>query len=326
MQYPYVFINGATGCGKTRMGYELFTALQTKWQRTAPNPDLRAIESLTYTILPVASDYEAVPPSGQQGHEEIKARNIQRVRAELATLLTREDLSRENDPLEHVLQRAKSPSGKALVIVVHIDEFQKGPHKSAAFIRAAREIHFQSKAVILTILTGLASEATYEALDSDCTRAMGVSRSVNHTFVLHYFTKPDDELFSLQACQVVENGILTAKGGSKDRCLIPRKEKRLLMLYRMIQDCLGWPFGLAQLGIALGAANFDGQEINIRNMNLKLSAAEQTYMEAVRNQYFDVINTYAQSGNLKVEKLLRIAMAPFPVSGLLKIVIFQTFS
>lgn len=293
-----VFIDGASGCGKTRFGWELYQRVKREAQKLG-------LSDVGYAVLQAGQDYDMAL---QGATDNEKAHDTTTANRALAVMLVRQYAEQPNlvlspsvtfsDIVKHLARAHRGAKDGKAAFVLHFDEFQQSPIHVAAMLRVVRDHNttFALSTPVLPVLSGLVASASTLALVSD--GITGVS-SVVHT--LHYF-EPTDE----RTWQLVCNAERALRSISRLQQYKTRADAPRSLRY-LVEDTLGWQQAAVQLGVAIALARSDA---------LDWRAVEDDYLDLVKKyNSSEVLAPLVNGSNSAARKLLLLALSPHAVCG-----------
>ena len=324
-----LFVFGASGSGKTRIGWQAY--------KTLGQPPMRpALAGYTYINLPAldsvmaeierAKTWTAVPQTG----DEIDAHKLTDTAAAsraLEQLLLENNqtskLSHDDEPLHHLLtewatairEQASQENAARLPVclIIHIDEFQAEPWASACLTRAIRNAHedldTEHNVSAVSLLTGLSAVETKWYL-KDTGFIPGFA---THNIHVQPFVP-----MSSAAMQVAINAYsadvaahVRGRGALQPPALTPDHFEEIPQLRLLLEAAGGWTLGL----VRLGAATASRAVLKSAICDVDWSIVEQDTCDAVR--IWLEAQTSRTQGLLKLSaawpNLLLLTMAPFEV-------------
>ena len=341
-----VFVLGASGSGKTRIGWHAFKIfgqppmrpghadhglmyLHSLWRPALAGYIYIGLQSLREVQAEIerSESWTTVP----QTRHEIEARRFTdkaaASRAFKRLLLENNQtskLSHDDEPLHHLLtewatairEQASQENAARLPVclIIHIDEFQAEPWASACLTRAIRKAHedldTEHNVSAVSLLTGLSAVETKWYL-KDTGFIPGFA---THNIHVQPFVP-----MSSAAMQVAINAYnadvaahVPGRGASQPPALTPDHFEEIPQLRLLLEAAGGWTLGL----VRLGAATASRAVLKSAICDVDWSIVEQDTCDAVR-MWFEaqIIRT---QGHLEVSaaawpKLLLLTMAPFEV-------------
>ena len=281
-----IIIGGASGVGKTRMSLEMAKALQS---------EVKHME-VQYLSLPLDRPHEEKNrwPDGSKVHPEYEdafRQNESRLVSKLIHCVKGEFQPHSSLMLGQLLSTMfKSTDDKVKILVLNIDECQSDVATCAQMIRVLREFNnrYYSKIKILPIVTGLWVDSQSIQMIKDVSGIKTVEK------VLHFL--PENKV-----PQLVDNVIKFLGVSAVD---LTHPDAVALM-----EDTVGWARAVVTLAFTIARL---AQE----NSQLNWSYLEDEYQQAINDQYSVDSVRKVLSGLTNVQKLVLIALAPHPVSGL----------
>lgn len=310
-----VFIDGASGCGKTRMGFELAMRLRADCQRLG-------LVAVRYARVPNYDGAVANAKDERAASHILAAKLIKHLGCSVGRRLPLVQVS-PSVVLEDVVsllafsglggKTDRNASGRA-ALVLHFDEFQTAPTMVAAMLRAIRGVNMgiASSVAILPVLTGLVSEETRELAST------GITDVVSSTFTLNYFHKQPAATSALHTprkaqpawsttWQLVKNA--EAAVGAKRLSKYAALQQAPPMIRYLVEDTGGWPQAAVHLGVALGLHHKPDAALP------SWPLVEHSYMALLQTKYTAAhFQTTCQTTIKGLRKLTLLAMSPHTVS------------
>jgi len=310
-------VDGATGCGKTRFGLELFKALHSEF----PGYGMHyAYIEFKQTL----SDYSSAEPAKQENinlAEQELLTNLQPAGQSFSLdyILNHLDPTPTKEPMTNMRISTKNltEDKKTSVLVLHIDEYQYRPQAAAAMLRVVRDKNSnrpqnRPTPYMVVVLTGLSRtqlelelglDEPAQAASAGASR-LAITGGVPLEVTLHYS--------GADVLQLLHNAAKAVR-----RIYSPPFFGSAPVHYqRLLEDTMGWPVAVINLGAALAYVNFSpstkSEAVTDDDILAALKTVELTYLTYVRKSYKPRIAARLQS--FKVEKLLRVAMSPYSVS------------
>ena len=325
-----VFVFGASGSGKTRIGWQAY--------KTLGQPPMRpALAGYTYINLPALDSvmaeiertktWTAVPQTG----DEIDAHKLTDTAAAsraLERLLLENNqtskLSRDKVPLHQLLAewaaairaqaKQKDAAHLTVCLIVHIDEFQMRPWASACLVRAIRDANdkLESKlnVCVLPVLTGLSTGQTKRCLEGDM--MSGVRPRDVH---VQYFRPGSSDAMqvTLNAYNADLAAHVAAFGGPQPPALTVDHFAKIPQLRLLFEDAGGWTLGLVCVGTAVASSVLHRR---VGPDELDMASVEKLVIRDLVTAYSGEKQRLGERLGLSVigwPKLLLLAMAPFEV-------------
>ena len=325
-----VFVFGASGSGKTRIGWQAY--------KTLGQPPMRpALAGYTYINLPALDSvmaeiertktWTAVPQTG----DEIDAHKLTDTAAAsraLERLLLENNqtskLSRDKVPLHQLLAewaaairaqaKQKDAAHLTVCLIVHIDEFQMRPWASACLVRAIRDANdkLESKlnVCVLPVLTGLSTGQTKRCLEGDM--MSGVRPRDVH---VQYFRPGSSDAMqvTLNAYNADLAAHVAAFGGPQPPALTVDHFAKIPQLRLLFEDAGGWTLGLVCVGTAVASSVLHRR---VGPDELDMASVEKLVIRDLVTAYSGEKQRLGERLGLSATgwpKLLLLAMAPFEV-------------
>jgi len=301
-------IDGASGCGKTRIGWELFKQLRHDYGVGAIQYHyLQFIDWVT-----IANDHDT------SGADKVLKQSLlagAQVIADNSAVSGRVDISKLH--LANILDACIPPRPEVTsqrALVLHIDEFQDHVLETTAILRKVRDYNSSrgggSEVLLLPVLTGLIANPMTTALAQD-----GVSGMRLTPVRLQYFGHDMDRNWRL-----VTNVMAALK--SPHLASYPTFCDAPALLQQLVEDTFGWPIALLLLASTI--ARFRVPQTNRSPLLTDAVAAthtigrwndfEEEYLKSVAALYPSTLFTNAL-GLKEGLKLLLLALSPHAVSG-----------
>ena len=330
-QPAVVFVYGASGSGKTRIGWHAYKTLGQPPMRPALAGymciGMRSLRKVHKKIMRSGS-WTTMP----QTEDEIEARKEADTAAAsraLERLLLKKNqtskLSRDEVPLHQLLAewatairaqaKQKDAARLTVCLIVHVDEFQMRPWASACLVRAIRDanetLEGELNVCVLPVLTGLTTDETERYLKRDV-----VSGVDTHEIHVQYFAPRSSAAMqvSINAYSADFAAHLTHRGALRSPALTPGHFQTIPQLRLLFEDAGGWTLGLVRLGAA--TARQVEVEGTIRKVNW--STVEQETCKALFKAYKASEAQLGEGLGFSASgwpKLLLLVMAPFAVRG-----------
>ncbi|KAL6057179.1 Transcription factor, variant 3 [Balamuthia mandrillaris] len=312
-----VFIDGGSGCGKTRLGYELYRKMLTDPDfTTIGGPDY--LDCINYAIVVAKTDWVDISPYDSVTAGRVLAKALMQQYGPSEAIQASEGGLSAVLPL---LARAETTLGVQegrAALVLHIDELNNRGLGVAAMLRAIRDFNTTNSSkttgitAVLPVLTGLLVD---EPLRSMAHSGVSDMQPIVHT--LHYLSdrKHIDDVFDIvkSAARAVGCQQLDEFMSMKSLEDQVRSRPTLAYLLYLVRDTMGWPQAAVQLG---GAIAFNLTFFNLDNLqptgwemieNIYLQVLSQKYSGALVNQLF------GKNSN-GLTKLFNLALCPHSVS------------
>ncbi|KAL6057177.1 Transcription factor [Balamuthia mandrillaris] len=311
-----VFIDGGSGCGKTRLGYELYRKMLTDPDfTTIGGPDY--LDCINYAIVVAKTDWVDISPYDSVTAGRVLAKALMQQYGPSEAIQASEGGLSAVLPL---LARAETTLGVQegrAALVLHIDELNNRGLGVAAMLRAIRDFNTTNSSkttgitAVLPVLTGLLVD---EPLRSMAHSGVSDMQPIVHT--LHYLSdrKHIDDVFDIvkSAARAVGCQQLDEFMSMKSLEDQVRSRPTLAYLLYLVRDTMGWPQAAVQLG---GAIAFNLTFFNLDNLqptgwemieNIYLQVLSQKYSGALVNQLF------GKNSN-GLTKLFNLALCPHSV-------------
>ena len=328
-----VFVFGASGSGKTRIGWHVHESLRAStttpmlvgytavedWKRNTQawmkvpddaaeeerrkNHDITAAARRLVTIIvkknQTSSDYkkQGLPGhrvDGEHGPLEIAVLELAAVLRDWAGGIT--------------LQAGERGKGLPVCLLIHLDEFQVMPWAAACMVRAIRDANSKlkfSNIRVIPLLTGLETAQITIYLARKHGLATGTEPYPIH---LQYFDPRSDD-----AKRVLISGFKAVAGDLTPPPTIA-DIGGIQLLRLLFEDAAGWTLGLVRLGAA--TANRAVLEGGIHKVNW--SIVEEDTCNAILRAYEASKSRLGEGLGFSASgwpKLLLLVMAPFEVRG-----------
>lgn len=293
--FPYVVVQGAAGCGKTRFGYEIYRRLAH---------EAKALASVSYKMLAftAAPDYDPLPVNVVD-RQTVREQQERSARLEVAKLLEKGTTGVPpggEDYLKRLVLAAKAAHpNKRTVVVVHIDEYQNQPNRALAIHRVCRDITDENFRVVVVLTGLLADPVSHELLPVP----FGMTGGMALLVTLHYVPSEEQQLQLLVNSMRATKQIITVGD-------IALQHPRFLLLKRLLHDLQGWPLAIVKLGGVLHSTALSRSDADIKKV---LQTAELLLRIVVDEVYRTRMDEVLKRNKVNVEKLLRVAMSPFAV-------------
>lgn len=278
-----LFIDGASGSGKTRIGYELFRKLQ------------REASSLGLTNVRYAY---------------LNAGDLTENDTNIFSLLLRKFSERATDrvvPESLWEDVAKSmlnlAEGEFGVVLVHLDEFSMKPKLVGELLNGLAAYHRSARhALVLPVCTGL---YTADAL-------LDLPMTDTKTAITMPYLK--DKARILQLVKNAARGWLAGERNDSDSVTLPDwLEEPDDLVHFLAEDTAGWPMAAVQLGAHLAAA---GPQLPPgRPLRDVLEDVEEGYIKVLneRYNYKTMARAFGAASQEAIKKLVALAMSPLKV-------------
>jgi hypothetical protein len=292
-----LFIDGASGSGKTRFGWELYKELEVRQENLGLGQVFYAFVDAggpPFSSLDLQPDPSVVAASVAQHLVAKNAINCSRVK--LAPSVTLHDVA-------SAMLAARSGSRRVRrgALVLHIDEFQKALPQVVELLKAIRMANEDGESnglsvLVLPVCTGLWTD------DERARDPSGEVVKVRH----NYFQSVNDSWKLVQ-----RSAAAFALGGQ----VIPllRQESAPLQLRQLVEDTMGWPLACMHLGVE--AMSVASHWLPGMNSAVLLEHIEQRTFLALNAHYDRTLHTaesaLAQAG---LYKLLAMALSCLKVS------------
>lgn len=293
-----VFIDGGSGSGKTRMGWELY-------KRLAKDVDERKLQVHKVHYVPVSQGPEEpmldAPSDTGQWHDKYgKWAYYEKLLAgHIVRTMTEENLVNNEASLRDVLRNLLGmQKGERGAVMLHIDEFHRTPQVTKDLLSTVRQFSETNRDMpILAVCTGLYTDPSFSMSDT----SPGYVK-LHH---LSYLSSADAtwNLVKAAATAATYGKLSTAFRADKlEDC------KHDLLRY-LVEDLRGWPLAAVTLGAALPCS--------FRHHGLQLSAfqhAEEEAFRQLRGKY-DIATLRGMLGHSEAAllKLTLLALSPFSV-------------
>lgn len=305
-KHTVTFVEGASGCGKSRCGYELYRRLDQMKDRFS----LGAVVYMPIKLAPAPVTESITEAHTLLARLFIDAASTKDLNTKSLAGSSPEETF-ENVVLDLVsFWRNKEglSSGANACIVLQIDEFQKSPKTTANIIRCVRDINRKlarrspGRVAIIPVATGLVSKETFAEARDKNDPIFDVTDMMAGRYELPYL--PNSSSDDKARVQKLFNNTLEACGRS------PMQETLPLQLQMILDSCFGWPQAVVQLAGALDllrkAHQFTRSEINWCDVeDSMLGCLEKFYN---REQLVGSLGS-----ETAVRKLFYLAMSPFAV-------------
>lgn len=297
--YYKVFIDGGSGSGKTRMGWELYRRFAR--QVADGNSKVRKVHYVSILQGPGEPMFKALREGSQWRDSEKWAYYEKLLADHIVSKMTKEKPPNNEaslrDVLHHLLGLQKGERG---TVVLHIDEFHRTPQVTKDLLSTVRhfsELNADSGMVILPVCTGLYTDPSFDMKDS--------SPGFEKLFHLSYL--PSDQA----TWDLVKAAATAASGGYPHPIFAASllKDCDADPLRYLVEDLRGWPFAAVMLGAALTTALKFSE---MRWMTFYL-AEEQVY-RSLRSMY-DIPTLRKMLGHSEAAllKLALLVLSPFTV-------------
>ena len=329
-----VFVYGASGAGKTRMGWHMYQALSRASDAemlvgyTFLQPHRHPLDVDSQDVELDKARREALAARKDNVVQKLKAAGADgakdRVTAAAARALAKALLSNnqrqelQRGPLSKqpysalllqwgtaVRLQAKQENAADLPVclIVHIDEFQKSAWETANMVRAiikANDKNYSEGVIAVPVLTGLSTTETDKFLTGEFVTGTK-SRSVQ----LHYFDPRSDA-----AKQVAVNSFKSVGTGLELTSRDIGNDPLLLMLF---EDIGGWTLGLVRFG---GTLAMHAKDQGCRPADVNMANLENSLDTSIAEDYESSGTDLEKGlglGSSGWPKLLLLLMAPFKV-------------
>jgi hypothetical protein len=293
-----VFVDGASGSGKTRLGWELFKEVQRKAK------DL-GLKHVSYGLVdaggPPLSDPQATQYSADQAAAAVAQSLVRSYGVECTQVVLGRSLSLRQ--VAEAMMPAGSDDGKLYhsVLVLHVDEFQKALRPVMTLLSFIREYNGEKpRVLILPVCTGL-------WVDADVA------------------DEPSGEwvVLRLNYLQDVDGAWMLVRHAAADATTEKRVLELLAMqwqvplLHYLVEDTLGWPMACVQLGVELASYLAGLADCLAERLTSSI-------LQPVEERVFQVLQTYyhqtvqSAMGGLSMaglRKLAAMAISPFQARG-----------
>ena len=300
-EYTQLFVDGASGSGKTRMGWELYRRFA---HEVASGTDgLRLcqtnVESVSYAYVDITSD--SIPEDAHDNRE---------VRKWLAQLIIKQLTGKVAAPgdsvtLRGVLSHALNvrPEGnKRGALILHIDNFHRNSKQTRRLLSVTH--HFTRTCAdmdILPVCTGLYTDScyTFDASGGPCHVALRFFRDLQKTW----------EIVHSAAFVVAARGELPPILNTYDvlsahpivRCLV--------------EDTGGWPIAAVHLGVNI-IADYKKRKAELHSTPTNLFDIEASVVESLTKKYprSTLLQTFGVISEFALFKVSTLALSPLSVS------------
>jgi len=294
-----VFIDGASGSGKTRFGYELYKRLAREKQ--ADKAGQLKTDFVSYAMITMPPN-NTIDPMDTEGAGRILAQLLIRQYTKLQEVVLHDHFTL-SDAINCLARRQLTPEQRAnphfrVALVLHIDEFQISPNLAAAMLRAIRDKNkstASTRMLILPVLTGLYSSQTTSILGPY--EISGVQSRIHR---LNFFKSKD--------LASVWNIVRSAAKVNNQHLILPaRLEDQPPFLQYLVEDVRGWPVAAVQLGGVLGLLSLT-QEWTYKGL-------EATFLKVMTEKYSRGVFARALgvSETTGLQKLFLLALSPHKV-------------
>jgi hypothetical protein len=282
-----LYVDGASGSGKTRMGMELYRRLQNGKNRF----DLHRVAYLLFEV----GKYDSFKHIGSHQASDAAVGCILR---SAETLITNGVTLRSLDDLVNQIfpSGVEFPAEKTCALVLHIDEFQNGPLATRELMTAIVNHNCnQPRRLILPVCTGLFTD---DLLKDDSMPSGAFAR-----ITLPYIESSE------KAYELMLRG---ARSSCHTVALPSVLEDAPRLIRFLIEDTGGWPMACVQLGVELGPyAHLPDKLENISIMSVVEDNVVTFLHEAYDSTFGDGIGTLLSRAG--IFKVLAMALSPHEV-------------
>jgi hypothetical protein len=294
-----LFIDGASGSGKTRLGWELFNEVQRKATRLK-------LKHVSYAMVdaegpplygPVASQFSPEQAAAAVAQHLVQIYGVDCKKAVLGPSVSLSDVVEAMMPAESSageLQRS--------ALVLHVDEFQKSIASVLmllAFIRLYNSR--QPQVLILPVCTGF-------WVDPDIADEPGGEKRVIR---LNYLQNSDETWMLVQRAASI---FCTNKQQLLELLSAAWAQQPAPLLRYLVEDTLGWAIACVQLGAELALAFADQSGVSLQWNALQI--VEMRVLRSLREYYSETVkDSMRRLSEAGLRKLAAMALSPFQACG-----------
>jgi hypothetical protein len=312
-EFYKVFIDGGSGSGKTRMGWELYKRLA----KDVGDGKLQVHKVHYVSVLqgPDEPMFKAPYDEGQWRNDIDKWAYYEKVLAEhIVHTMTEERLDCNEASLRNVLRHLLAlQKGERGAVVLHIDEFHRTPQVTKDLLSTVRRFSERNPDMpILAVCTGLYTDPSFDMSD--------MSPGYERLHHLSYLSSADATWNLVKAAATAATHGELSPAFKADELRDCKHDQ----LRYLIEDLRGWPLAAVTLGAAL--------PIVLRFHGLQESAfqhAEEEVFRQLRGKYnIATLRKMLGHSDATLLKLTLLALSPFTVclGGSFSHVIFFKFT
>lgn len=300
--YYKVFIDGGSGSGKTRMGWQLYRRFAAAVTQGAV-----LVTKTSYLLVAQGPDDPMIHAPAQHvawRADEDMWHHYEHALADLIVFTLADQEPRHIDASLHSILRCLLGLGSDEhgALVLHIDEFQRTPTETKellSFVRRFSERHPDTR--ILTVCTGLYADPHFDGMDD-------TSPGVFKVHSLNYFTSVQKTWQLARAA-----GQATAKKQMINLVAALRgvelNDGTQVLVRYLVEDTRGWPIAAAYLGAALQRVAVDG----LNEMAVYSHIEEEVYSQLKSMYKVKTLCRMLGHSEPALIKLTLLALSPFTV-------------
>ena len=233
-EFRFCLIDGASGSGKTRLGYELFRKLRGMKDRFH-------LAHVAYSYFLIKDAIDIADPRDTRAAELVLRQHLIASHCqspeEMDARVSFRDIVRAAAVAASPVAFAEA---KCVALVVHLDEMQRAPKLTAAMLRVMRDFNMDEAlrgklTLLLPVATGLVADDVNSFI-TDVTGSLAIR------YLLPYFDVLDDAMPA--TWRLVQAAARPALDQFKELQDAPK------LLQLLVRSTAGWPFAAAQLGVS----------------------------------------------------------------------------